>query len=182
FQAEDGIRDFHVTGVQTCALPILLVHRFDVRVVLALVIVTIFFAGLRGLLSQRIVLEETTKQPLATGPLVGMGFLVGVGSALTGTGGPVLLIPLLMLLHQPLRTAIVMGQAVQLPIALGAITVHARAGSLDWVLGSTLGMILVVASLAGQWAARRIQIGLLQSALSVFLLLIGIWFTYLLFF
>src|SRR5690606_39671227 len=27
FQAEDGIRDFHVTGVQTCALPIL---RVDV--------------------------------------------------------------------------------------------------------------------------------------------------------
>src|SRR5690606_39985141 len=25
FQAEDGIRDFHVTGVQTCALPIF--HR-----------------------------------------------------------------------------------------------------------------------------------------------------------
>src|SRR5690606_39466303 len=28
FQAEDGIRDFHVTGVQTCALPILVpIHR-----------------------------------------------------------------------------------------------------------------------------------------------------------
>src|SRR5690606_40584000 len=27
FQAEDGIRDFHVTGVQTCALPILPVIR-----------------------------------------------------------------------------------------------------------------------------------------------------------
>src|SRR5690606_6180106 len=26
FQAEDGIRDFHVTGVQTCALPILVRH------------------------------------------------------------------------------------------------------------------------------------------------------------
>src|SRR5690606_40075836 len=26
FQAEDGIRDFHVTGVQTCALPIFLVR------------------------------------------------------------------------------------------------------------------------------------------------------------
>src|SRR5690606_39409238 len=25
FQAEDGIRDFHVTGVQTCALPIYVV-------------------------------------------------------------------------------------------------------------------------------------------------------------
>src|SRR5690606_39633835 len=32
FQAEDGIRDFHVTGVQTCALPIsirLPVHAHD---------------------------------------------------------------------------------------------------------------------------------------------------------
>src|SRR5207302_9694548 len=26
FQAEDGIRDFHVTGVQTCALPICFSH------------------------------------------------------------------------------------------------------------------------------------------------------------
>src|SRR5690606_9861569 len=30
FQAEDGIRDFHVTGVQTCALPIL-VHERGIR-------------------------------------------------------------------------------------------------------------------------------------------------------
>src|SRR5690606_40566289 len=29
FQAEDGIRDFHVTGVQTCALPIL--HEQETR-------------------------------------------------------------------------------------------------------------------------------------------------------
>src|SRR5690606_18924065 len=27
FQAEDGIRDFHVTGVQTCALPILVLDN-----------------------------------------------------------------------------------------------------------------------------------------------------------
>src|SRR5215475_15637078 len=30
FQEEDGIRDFHVTGVQTCALPILGINR-DIR-------------------------------------------------------------------------------------------------------------------------------------------------------
>src|SRR5690606_41156014 len=33
FQAEDGIRDFHVTGVQTCALPIFMFFAF----------ITIFF-------------------------------------------------------------------------------------------------------------------------------------------
>src|SRR5690606_39548491 len=29
FQAEDGIRDFHVTGVQTCALPIFGLHPIN---------------------------------------------------------------------------------------------------------------------------------------------------------
>src|SRR5690606_41057546 len=33
FQAEDGIRDFHVTGVQTCALPIYLAD--DMIIILA---------------------------------------------------------------------------------------------------------------------------------------------------
>src|SRR5690606_39451246 len=32
FQAEDGIRDFHVTGVQTCALPIWRIARCLARV------------------------------------------------------------------------------------------------------------------------------------------------------
>src|SRR5690606_21751815 len=31
FQAEDGIRDFHVTGVQTCALPILIYQERTAR-------------------------------------------------------------------------------------------------------------------------------------------------------
>src|SRR5690606_3273909 len=32
FQAEDGIRDFHVTGVQTCALPIFQITNFEQRI------------------------------------------------------------------------------------------------------------------------------------------------------
>src|SRR5690606_10114899 len=32
-QAEDGIRDFHVTGVQTCALPILVENTNDVMAI-----------------------------------------------------------------------------------------------------------------------------------------------------
>src|SRR5690606_40107420 len=34
FQAEDGIRDFHVTGVQTCALPISKRHLTELEAVL----------------------------------------------------------------------------------------------------------------------------------------------------
>src|SRR5690606_40404311 len=45
FQAEDGIRDFHVTGVQTCALPICLDRRADLR---GLAAAGRRVAGLRG--------------------------------------------------------------------------------------------------------------------------------------
>src|SRR5690606_6713574 len=40
FQAEDGIRDFHVTGVQTCALPIL-AEKFDQETLLDMAQMTI---------------------------------------------------------------------------------------------------------------------------------------------
>src|SRR5690606_40371193 len=40
FQAEDGIRDFHVTGVQTCALPILLTGLLGGLVLMALAVAT----------------------------------------------------------------------------------------------------------------------------------------------
>src|SRR2546421_9532318 len=40
FQAEDGIRDLIVTGVQTCALPIYLGERFGRERVLGLAVIT----------------------------------------------------------------------------------------------------------------------------------------------
>src|SRR5690606_3395113 len=39
FQAEDGIRDFHVTGVQTCALPILM-WQFTDNLPMTLAVIT----------------------------------------------------------------------------------------------------------------------------------------------
>src|SRR5207302_164489 len=61
FQAEDGIRDFHVTGVQTCALPIFLpprcpslVHCVDGKPVDALAtVVPLTIGGVRDVLQWR---------------------------------------------------------------------------------------------------------------------------------
>src|SRR5690606_39781668 len=60
FQAEDGIRDFHVTGVQTCALPILILleyyrkleidnHTIKMRRLFTCVIVLLHILPFRGL-------------------------------------------------------------------------------------------------------------------------------------
>src|SRR5690606_40750872 len=43
FQAEDGIRDFHVTGVQTCALPICaLLYGKPIEYTQVIVIITVW--------------------------------------------------------------------------------------------------------------------------------------------
>src|SRR5690606_33662903 len=44
FQAEDGIRDFHVTGVQTCALPILAIQTEAALVCLGIFIVVLLLS------------------------------------------------------------------------------------------------------------------------------------------
>src|SRR5690606_40060008 len=45
FQAEDGIRDFHVTGVQTCALPIS-VREHEAAVLIATIALALIFQEL----------------------------------------------------------------------------------------------------------------------------------------
>src|SRR5699024_11288220 len=47
FQAEDGIRDRNVTGVQTCALPISFAVPLSVTIVLALIAASVLFLGIR---------------------------------------------------------------------------------------------------------------------------------------
>ena len=50
FQAEDGIRDWSVTGVQTCALPIYISTQLANSIVFAVLIVVLLVkpAGLLG--------------------------------------------------------------------------------------------------------------------------------------
>lgn len=169
-------------AVPGAAFGAMLVHSVDTRIVLALVTATIYFAGFRAVFGQTPAAERRHLQAASGTRLAGMGLLVGIGSALTGTGGPVLLIPLLMLTHQPLRLAIVLGQAIQLPIALAAFAAHSMAGGLDWMLIITLGVVLFIAALVGQRLAYRVPIERLRTALAIFLILTGLWFTCTLFF
>src|SRR5690606_39327233 len=69
---EDGIRGFHVTGVQTCALPILLVK--DVKVYGG-------FAGTESSLDQRN-LSITANASILSGDLAGNDVVTGTGATL----------------------------------------------------------------------------------------------------
>ena len=112
--------------------------------------------------------------------LLALGVAVGLGSALTGTGGPVLVLPLLMLLRQPVVFAVVAAQAVQLPVALASSTVHAVEGRLDLGLAGLCGLLMLAGSIAGQRAAAGLDMRQLQRFVSLLLLAVGAWFAWLL--
>jgi len=156
----------------------LLVRWLPGNALLAAVTALVLFAGWRGLAAPS---HAAAPGPaLGTAALALLGLAVGVGSALTGTGGPVLLLPLLMLLRQPLPFAVVAAQAIQLPVALASSAVHGLEGRLDLRLAGLCGVLLLAGALAGRRAAAGLALRRLQRMVSLLLLAVGIWFAWLL--
>jgi len=93
--------------------------------------------------------------------LLTAGAFTGFASSLTGTGGPLVLIPILVWLELPVLVAIGLAQAIQLPIALLATAGNVIAGTLDIIAGGSIGVGIVL----GTWAGSRLAHVLPQAAL-----------------
>lgn len=106
--------------------------------------------------------------------LILMGIAVGFGSALTGTGGPVLLVPILMSLHVPVLLAIGVSQAAQLPIAIFASIAFATNDQIDFRLGTALGIVQAISVLVGAAVAHRIATTSLRKTVATALVAVAI--------
>lgn len=106
--------------------------------------------------------------------LLAIGAFVGFGSALTGTGGPVLLIPILLLLRTPVRGAVGIGMAISLTVTVSSMLGYVYYGSVDFVLGTMLGLALVVGVMASAWIAHTVRVKTLQRIVAAALICIGL--------
>jgi len=156
----------------------LTVHLLSAATLMFGVMLLVLFAGWRGLRPVAIAAQQSAF--LSGNRLFLLGALIGFGSALTGTGGPVLILPLLMLMRQPLPFAVVAAQAIQFPIALASSTVHALEGRLDIKLALICGVLMLLGSFAGQRAAAALNVAQLQRMVALLLLAVGLWFGWLL--
>ena len=105
-----------------------------------------------------------------------LGLVVGAGSALSGTGGPVLLVPWLLLTHRPLERSVAVAQVIQVPIAFAATAAHFSAGRIDWELSAKVTLALLVGMVIGRSLAKRLPLRPLQIATAVLLVATGSWF------
>jgi uncharacterized membrane protein YfcA len=115
-----------------------------------------------------------TATSLSAAALAAVGAFVGFGSAMTGTGGPLLLVPLLVWLRVPILTTVGLSQAIQLPIAALATAANVMSGQLDLRLGAVLSVALLCGSLAGARLAHVVSTQFLTRLVAVLMLATGI--------
>lgn len=149
----------------------LLAAHLSSGVLLVCIGAAVLLSGLRALLRRTGSGETSRALPLAM--LLIIGFAVGVGSAVTGTGGPVLLVPLLMWLRVPVLAAVGLSQAIQIPIAGLASLWNLFAGDLDPRLALLLSIGLALGTAIGARIAHALPSLLLTRLVAVVLLLVG---------
>ena len=101
------------------------------------------------------------------------GAFTGFASSLTGTGGPLVLIPILVWLELPVLVAIGLAQVIQLPIALLATAGNAIAGTLDAGAGVSIGAGIVLGTWAGGRLAHVLPQATLRRIVSALLVAVG---------
>lgn len=104
------------------------------------------------------------------------GFFTGFFSALTGTGGPMVMVPILLWRGTPLLAAIALGQVVQLPIASVATATNLMAGWVNLTPAALVAVPMVAGVACGRIGVRHLPLGVLSKAMAFLLIATGLWF------
>lgn len=138
----------------------------------ATIAVLVLFSGIYALRRR---VPESSGTALAGAVRIGIvGGLTGFGSALSGTGGPLILIPILVWMKLPLLTAVGLGQVIQLPIAALASVGNFHLGEVDIEASLAIAVLLVVGVVAGARLAHRLPAGLLKQIVAGVLITVGV--------
>ncbi len=117
--------------------------------------------------------DHSAGAALTSGQLLAAGAITGFASALTGTGGPLVLVPILMWLKCPVLAAVGMAQVIQLPIALLATAGNAAVGGIHWPLAATLALGLAFGTWAGAKIAHAVPRATQRTLVALVLAIVG---------
>ncbi len=141
--------------------------------IMALVALLMILAGVDALV--KTFRKPAPAPPRLPGPglLVALGFVTGFGSALTGTGGPLIMVPIAIFLGLPVLIAVGLGMVIQIPIAAFASLGNWLTGNLDFGLALALAAIIAVGVLAGAFAIHRLPGAELRRFIAALLIVVG---------
>jgi uncharacterized membrane protein YfcA len=103
-----------------------------------------------------------------------VGAMTGFLSSISGTGGPLVLVPILISMSLPVLASVGLSQAIQLPVAIAATVGNVLYGELDLALGGVLAASLTVGSWYGAKLAHVVPRATLRRIVSVVLVMVGV--------
>ena len=110
--------------------------------------------------------ESGGRDDLPPTVLVGLGLGTGLASAVSGTGGPLILVPVLLAAGMEVRRLLAVSQIAQLPIAVTATLANGIAGHLDVTAAVLLSVAVVAGMLVGVAVSRRLDTRALRVAVA----------------
>jgi uncharacterized membrane protein YfcA len=177
-EARRAVREdlpLHAAALVGAALGALAVHAVPAGTVRLWIALLAFLSGVHALVGAFARRERApaawSASPLALGTI---GLAVGVGSGLSGTGGPILLLPVLLLLRQDLARSVAAALVLQVPIALASTATHALLGRLDVALAAAIAVGLTLGVWLGRRLARRADVRRLRIATGLVLVATGL--------
>ncbi|MFP8489129.1 sulfite exporter TauE/SafE family protein [Gracilimonas sp. Q87] len=107
--------------------------------------------------------------------LAGVGLAVGLPGGLLGVGGPVLAVPLMVVLGVPMLLSVALAQVQSIFISGMATFGYMIHDAVDWQLAFFLTVPLLIGTISGWYIAQRIKASKLQISLALVLILLGIY-------
>ncbi|MFT7460169.1 MAG: putative membrane protein YfcA [Planctomycetota bacterium] len=145
---------------------------FIPAIVVKLIIAAVMIlAGIDALL--KLAKPKASQKSITNVGLIGIGLVTGFGSAITGTGGPLVLVPLSIFFGLPVLTAVGLSQAVQIPIAIFASIANWNQGNLNVTLGLIIAASMVVGTLVGATLIHRLPVAPLKKLVATLLVVVG---------
>ena len=115
---------------------------------------------------------DSTKGLVAMG---GVGLAVGLPGGLLGVGGPVLAVPIMVVLGVPMLVGVALAQVQSIFISAFATFGYALHGAIDWTLALLVGIPLLIGTIAGWFLAQRIDPNRLKIGLALVLVALGVY-------
>ncbi|MDH3637009.1 MAG: sulfite exporter TauE/SafE family protein [Gammaproteobacteria bacterium] len=139
--------------------------------VLEFLIATIMIVvGINALIEQG---EPAATRSWSRGELMLLGVISGFGSAMSGTGGPLVLVPILIWLKTPVLMSVGLSQVIQLPIAALATVGNWVHGSIDFKLGLMVALTLMTGVFVGARISHAVSSKALKRLVSVVMVGVG---------
>lgn len=101
--------------------------------------------------------RQARTREVGSAQAAGGGLVAGFASALTGTSGPMVTMPLLAWAGMALRDRVALAQVAQIPIALGATIAFASFGEVPWKLAAGASLALCAGLVGGALLTRRME-------------------------